>query len=82
MGILYGALGALVVLLALTLGLMLGWKAREMLSRNRTVCSESDDEKRRAQEEQRAFENMLHYNMDTAYGLNAGTEDLMGGDGL
>ena len=81
MEILYGALGALMVLLALTLGLALGWKARDLLKIHRTVRTENEEEKRRVWEEQQAFEHMLHYNMDTAYGLNAGLGDLMGGDG-
>lgn len=81
MEILYGALGALMVLLALILGLALGWKARDMLKIHRSVRTENEEEKHRAWEEQQAFEHMLHYNMDTAYGMNAGIGDLTGGDG-
>ena len=82
MDILYGALGAFVVLLAAALGGGIGWKLRDILGRHRAAQTENDEERHRVMEEQRAFEHMLHYNMDTAYGLNDGIDGLMGGDGL
>ncbi len=80
--VLYGALGALSVLALLSLGAAIGWKARSLQEMRRGVAEESDEEKRRFMEEQSAFENMLHYNIDTAYGRDRDLEELLGGEEL
>ena len=77
----YGALGTLAVLALLTLGCFIGWKANTAFRQHSTrVAAEeaSEEERRQLQAEQRAFENMLNYNQDTAYGLNKGLEEMVG----
>ena len=71
-----GAIGALAVLAAFLLGIAAG---RKMGGRG-VPHHESEEERLLLHEEQRAFENMLHYNMDTAYGLAAMAAAEMGGD--
>ncbi len=79
MAVFCGAVGALLVIAVLALGVIIGWKAREMPGR-RCAAERNGEEKGRMGEEQRAFEDMLHYNMNTAYGMNGGLERLMGGE--
>lgn len=64
-----GAVGAMAVLMAFLLGTAVGKKHCEPTGTGSAGCEENEEEKRRLHEEQQAFENMLHYNMDTAYGL-------------
>ena len=78
--VLCGAAGALLVLTVLMLGVSVGWNARGRLVRPSAASEESEEERKRIREDQRAFEDMLHYNIDTAYGLNDGLNRLMGGD--
>ena len=73
-----GAAGTLTVLGLLSLGAFLGWKARERFTQ-RTVQEFSEEEHRRILEEQRAFEAMLSYNIDTAYGVDSGVAKIFGG---
>lgn len=75
-----GAVGALAVLGAFLLGAAVGKKYCEAPVRGSAGCEESEEEKRLLLEEQQAFENMLHYNMDTAYGLGDGGDGLAGGE--
>lgn len=77
---LLGAAGMLAVLGLLVLGAFLGWKARERFQK-KTVQELDEETRRRFEAEQQAFEDMLNYNIDTAYGLNCGVENLLGGDG-
>ncbi len=79
--LIYGALGTLTVLGLLTLGVFIGWKANNAFRKhsNRVAAEEaSEEERRQLIAEQRAFESMLNYNPDTAYGMNKGLDDLEG----
>ena len=74
-----GAMGALAVIAAFLLG-----AAGERRLRGRTAgtlarSEENEEEKRVLLEEQQAFEDMLHYNMDTAYGMHTtfGGQEVM-----
>ena len=81
--LIYGAVGMLVVLGLLALGAFLGWKVTRMSDRYRRerVQEEMTQEQRRElAAQQQAFEEMLRYNQDTAYGLAAGLGMTQGGD--
>lgn len=75
-----GALGALAVLAAFLLGTAVGKQYNETPARGPAGCEESEEEKRLLHEEQQAFEDMLHYNMDTAYCLGDCRGVLTGGE--
>lgn len=81
--VLYGAAGILAVLGLLALGGAMGWKIHGVwLDHTRkAVAKEATEEERRLlTEQQRAFEGMLHYNTEQAYGLTRRLEELAGGD--
>lgn len=81
--VLYGALGVLVVLGLLVAGAAIGWKARGAWQDHakRVVAEEATEEERRQLiESQRAFEGMLNYNAEQAYGMSKSLEELAGGD--
>lgn len=72
--VLWGALGVLFVLALLAFGVFLGWKAREAWQKHtrRAVTHElTEQEIRKLKAEQDAFNGLLNYNTDTAYGLNS-----------
>lgn len=73
-----GAAGMLTVLGLLSLGVFLGWKARERFTA-KAVREVNDEAQRRFEAEQQAFSSMLNYNIDTAYGVDGGVENLLGG---
>ncbi|MBR3704146.1 MAG: hypothetical protein IKM11_01470 [Oscillospiraceae bacterium] len=78
----YGALGALTVISLLLLGCFLGWMACRAFDRYRrkSAAQEATSEQRqKMREQQEAFEQMLHYDRDTAYAISAGMTG--GGDG-
>lgn len=78
----YGAAGVLSVLLLLFIGAFIGWKVRIAYEKhNRKVLVEqlSEEERSRLIEDQRAFEDMLHYNIDMAYGTPQSLKDLARG---
>lgn len=82
--LMYGAGGTLAVLAVFFLGGFLGWKLRETFSHYRTAKEAqeiSQEQRRELAAQQQAFEQMLHYNQDTAYGIGAGVELLGGDDG-
>ena len=64
-----GALGALAVLAAYWLGIATGRKYAGTPVTGSTADGDNEKERLLLYAEQRAFEDMLHYNMDTAYGL-------------
>ncbi len=79
--VLYGAAGAVCVLLLIAGGFAAGWAARGCIGARSAApfATDRDEaEARAALAEQRAFEGMLHYNADTAYGGYAFEE----GEGL
>ena len=81
--VLYGAFGMLAVLLLLAVGALIGWRSHRAWTEHtrRAVAKEATEEERRiAVEEQRAFESMLNYNPEQAYGLNKSLEELARGD--
>lgn len=75
----HGAAGTLAVLGLVSLGAFCGWKAKERFQK-KTVQEVREEERRRVEEEQRAFGEMLGYNIETAYGMTGGVENLFGGD--
>ena len=79
-----GALGALLVLGLLTLGFFMGWRGRQARENGPEQgdgegCTEQ--ERMELREQQRAFEGMLNYNADVAYGLTGGLTGLLDGKG-
>ena len=69
--VLYGAGGMLLALVILAAGIAIGWKAKSawIEHTHRAVAEEvTEEEKRRAKAEQQAFESMMNYNADIAYG--------------
>ena len=76
--VIYGAVGTLAVLGLLFLGAFCGWKACEINRKNIITSEVNAEAQRRFMEEQQAFESMLHYNQDTAYGMNRGVAELGG----
>lgn len=70
--LIYGAVGTLAVLGLLAGGFFIGWKANTAFvknSRQRAAEEATEEQKRAVLAQQQAFENMLSYNVDTAYGL-------------
>ena len=67
----YGALGALSVLALLGAGFAAGWAGHRLWRERLCVGGGegSEGERLAALAEQAAFEGMLHYNTDTAYGV-------------
>ena len=53
---------------------------RERTAGTRAQSEANEEEKRVLLEEQQAFEDMLHYNMDTAYGMKNRGGVLLGGE--
>lgn len=79
--ILYGALGAVGVLLVMGLGAAAGWKGHEAWIRHtrRAVAAEADEEERRVNiAAQKAFTGMLNYNAEMAYGMQSDLDELGG----
>ena len=79
----YGAMGMLAVLGLLAAGTVIGWKAHgAWYERARKAVAEeaTEEERRQIVEQQRAFEGMLNYNLEQAYGMNKTLEELARGD--
>lgn len=75
----YGALGVLVVLGLLALGFFIGWRGHVLWLKHttRAVRQEISEQEKQAFEAQRkAFDGLMGYNADVAYGLNIGPEEL------
>lgn len=82
MYLVYGVGGMLAVLVLLVLGGYCGWKANEMFrhySRRKTAEEWTQEQNRQLVAQQQAFEEMLRYNQDTAYGM-ANMDVLQGGE--
>lgn len=81
--LLYGAVGVLAVLMLLLTGGFLGWKINDALRKyhgKRAAEEITQQQRRQLVAQQKAFEEMLGYNQDTAYGMAAGLEAIQGGD--
>ena len=79
MYVVYGALGVLFALGLLTAGAAIGWRGHVLWLRhtNRAVRHELSEQEKQAVEAQRkAFDGLMGYNADVAYGLNVGPEEL------
>lgn len=79
--IVLGAIGVLVVLGLLVLGFSIGWRCRIMWTRHttRAVKQElTEQERRDLIAQQRAFDSLMNYSAETAYGMTAGLQDLAG----
>lgn len=74
-----GAAGMLTVLGLLSLGVFLGWKARERFTA-KAVREVNEEAQRRFEAEQQAFSSMMNYNADIAYGMDRSAADLLGGN--
>lgn len=82
MYLVYGVGGMLGVLVLLVLGGYCGWKAHEMFrhySRRKSAEEWTQEQNRQLVAQQQAFEEMLRYNQDTAYGM-ASMDVLQGGE--
>ena len=74
--LIYGAVGTLAVLGLLAGGFFIGWKANQSFtkySRARAAEEATEEQRRQFVAQQQAFENMLSYNVDTAYGMGGET---------
>lgn len=81
----YGAGGMLAVLALLAAGMLLGWRANDAFgkySAQRAAEEATEEQVRQLAAQQQAFESMLSYNQDTAYGLQSGVSAAEGGDML
>jgi hypothetical protein len=71
MSVLIGALGALSVLALLVGGFFIGWKAYPRVHKlDPAIQKMSETEKKALLDQQRAFEQVLNYSTETAYGMN------------
>lgn len=72
-----GVLGALTVVVPLCIGAIIGWKAHsvyrshleELAPAAPELPSPTDEQMRQFKEDQEAFEAMLHYSPEMAYGI-------------
>lgn len=75
----YGALGVIAVLVLLGIGAVLGWTLKSTYDAHTRKVAEdtrTDEQKRQFKEDQEAFEAMMHYNTDIAYGLDNSLEKM------
>ena len=75
MEFLLGALGALAVMGVLVLGAIIGWKAHARFAAPK-VAPPTTDERRKLEEENKAFQQLMQYNADVAYGLHSVEEAM------
>ena len=76
----YGALGVLIVLGLLSAGFFIGWRSHIMWLKHTTkaVRQELSEQEKQAFEAQRkAFDGLMAYNADVAYGMHVGPEELV-----
>ena len=74
MNFIYGVLGTVLVLAVFGAGFFAGWKTNGKVGAERAeVHAETPSERERREliEEQKAFQQLLSYNINDAYGLNA-----------
>ena len=80
--LMYGAVGAFAVLVLLALGFLAGWQVNKILAAQKRPAAEevTEEQRRHLIAQQQAFEEMLHYNQDTAYGANQMLSGMGGAD--
>lgn len=76
MEMIYGALGAVFVLLLIALGFCLGWTAAAHFDRSRRADKPDKDELQSVRDARDALQTLQSYNADVAYGVRS----LDGGD--
>lgn len=77
--VIYGALGVLLVLGLIALGFFIGWRSRVLWVQHthRAVTEElTEQERRELHAQQKAFDGLMSYNAETAYGLNTSLDEL------
>ena len=77
--VIYGAAGVLAVLLLLLIGAFVGWKLHIAFEKhNRRVVAEelTEEQKRQFRADQEAFDAMVNYSVEQAYGLPTSLGDL------
>ena len=77
--LIYGALGVLTVLLLFFGGAFLGWHLHtRYLAHNHKIIREelTDEQKRKFAADQAAWDAMMNYSVETAYGLNPTLEEI------
>lgn len=84
--VLYGAIGAVLVIVLFASGFFLGMRAQKRLDeKNEAIrtSAETPEEKeiRKLKEDQQAFQIMMNYNQDVAYG-RVSAADIAGKDGV
>lgn len=80
--LIYGAAGALTVFMLVTAGFLTGWKSAEMFRKrgaDSTAEEATEEQLRQLAAQQQAFESMLSYNAETAYGVDSAFRTLRGG---
>ena len=78
--VVYGALGVLFALGLLALGFFIGWRSHVLWLKhtNRAVRQELSEQEKQAFEAQRkAFDGLMGYSADVAYGMAVTPEELM-----
>ncbi len=81
MQFIYGALGVISVLLIFAVGVVIGWKAckaDEARRSHRIEVELGERERLQLKQEQEAFNTMLGYNIEMAYGI--GDDEFPEGD--
>lgn len=78
----YGAAGAVVALLLFLSGGFAGWKLRGLSAPETAVKppteTQSEEERRRILDEQKAFGTMMGYDTSMVYGTRSSIEELIG----
>jgi hypothetical protein len=77
--VILGAVGVLAVLALLALGAALGWRARSFWMRHIAQAQQqelTEQEKRAFQAQQRAFDELMGYSADIAYGMDKSLDEL------
>ena len=76
----YGALGVLAVLGLLGLGFLFGWRGHVMWLKHTTSAVRqelSEQEKQVLEAQRKAFDGLMGYNAEVAYGLAGAPEDFV-----
>lgn len=77
--IVYGAVGVLAVLALIVAGFATGWRAHiawQKHTRQAVLDEVTEEERLRLLDEKRAFDGLLNYNVEQAYGMNRDLSEL------